>query len=141
MNSKISCCRFVNFRSTTAPPPFRCDGIAVYRTCVRRVREGADGINPGPDSAENRLYTAHPVRACGGIGRRARLRALSGVSRVGVRVSLGALKDLQSRLFGRMHTLAVATRWQPRSRPASHLGADHKTPANRGFSGEEPQPR
>src|SRR5712671_2024157 len=32
------------------------------------------------------------ARACGGIGRRARLRALSGVCRVGVRVSLGALR-------------------------------------------------
>ena len=31
------------------------------------------------------------TRACGGIGRRARLRALWGVSPVGVRVSLGAL--------------------------------------------------
>src|SRR3954469_22808506 len=107
MNSKISCCRFVNFRSTTAPPPFRCDGIAVYRTCVRRVREGADGINPGPDSAENRLYTAHPVRACGGIGRRARLRALSGVSRVGVRVSLGALKYPQIAAFGAFRRRAM----------------------------------
>src|SRR5215216_6452502 len=99
MNSKISCWRFVNFRSTTAPPPFRCDGIAVYRTCVRRVREGADGIKSESRSAENRLYTAHPARACGGIGRRARLRALSRISWVGVRVSLGALKSLQISRF------------------------------------------
>src|ERR1700741_5312467 len=35
------------------------------------------------------LYWA-PPRACGGIGRRARLRALSCVNGVGVRVSLGA---------------------------------------------------
>src|SRR5215217_3494383 len=95
MNSKISCCRLVNFRSTTAPPPFARDGIAVYRTCVRRVREGSDGIKSQREAAENRLYTAHPARACGGIGRRARLRALSRVSWVGVRVSLGALKSLQ----------------------------------------------
>src|SRR3954469_16796765 len=92
MNSKISCCRFVNFRSTTGPPPFSRDGIAVYRTCVRRVREGADGIKSPTGRAEIRLYTAQPARACGGIGRRARLRALSRISGVGVRVSLGALK-------------------------------------------------
>src|SRR3954464_8231267 len=37
------------------------------------------------------------TRACGGIGRRARLRALWGVSPVGVRVSLGASRDKNSR--------------------------------------------
>src|SRR5436305_9426063 len=38
----------------------------------------------------------HRTRACGGIGRRARLRALWGVSPVGVRVSLGASPDKHS---------------------------------------------
>src|SRR4051812_19573857 len=44
-----------------------------------------------------RLYTPPPARACGGIGRRARLRALWAEWPVGVRVSLGALKKVPRR--------------------------------------------
>src|SRR5918997_3024846 len=94
MKSNISCWRFVSFRSTTDPPPFARDGIAVYRTSVRRVRGGADGIKSWAGTAEIRVYTPHPARACGGIGRRARLRALWAVWPVGVRVSLGALTEV-----------------------------------------------
>src|SRR3954454_11043982 len=54
----------------------------LIRTCVRRVPRGADDIKPA-------LYSALHC-ACGGIGRRARLRALSCICGVGVRVSLGA---------------------------------------------------
>src|SRR3954449_7858246 len=46
----------------------------------------------------------HRTRACGGIGRRARLRALWRESSVGVRVSLGALKVPASRHFYRPST-------------------------------------
>src|SRR4051812_9404027 len=53
------------------------------------------------------------TRACGGIGRRARLRALWGVSPVGVRVSLGALVLRGSRprwrnQGGRLHTAVLS---------------------------------
>src|SRR3954453_13672768 len=52
------------------------------------------------------------TRACGGIGRRARLRALWGVSPVGVRVSLGAL-DKAPEMRGFFHALRRAEILRP----------------------------
>ena len=55
---------------------------------------GSDGIRRPPQAGTLPLYTGRPPRACGGIGRRARLRALSCVNGVGVRVSLGAFSNM-----------------------------------------------
>jgi hypothetical protein len=59
--------------------------------CSHTLGGTADDFKPrgGKPGA---TYNRPQSRACGGIGRRARLRALWGVSPVGVRVSLGALE-------------------------------------------------
>src|SRR3954453_11984875 len=91
MKSKISCWRFVRFSSTISGRLLEAGCDCVVRTCVRRLAPSPDGCKGSRDPAYNRL-----PRACGGIGRRARLRALWGVSPVGVRVSLGALLQWSS---------------------------------------------
>src|SRR5579864_1656942 len=90
MKSKISCWRLV--RSMPGCLRVRVDG-ALQRTCVRNVAPAVDGrkcaaIHPLAAGWSPGLYS--PPCARGGIGRRARLRALSGVSRVVVRVHSGA---------------------------------------------------
>ena len=62
--------------ATSTPTPATASG--------RTWRAGRSGRTPFP------VYTRPQSRACGGIGRRARLRALWAVWPVGVRVSLGA---------------------------------------------------
>src|SRR5215213_3319129 len=81
MNSKISCWRFV--RSTIAQRAPRADSKTnVCSTSLQRRRTDPQGTRPS-------ILTAH-ARARGGIGRRARLRALWGVSPVVVRVHSSA---------------------------------------------------
>src|SRR3954452_759391 len=92
MKSKISCWRFLRFSSTISGRLLEAGCDCVVRTCVRRLAPSPDGCKGSRDPAYNRL-----PRACGGIGRRARLRALWGVSPVGVRVSLGALRSPRKR--------------------------------------------
>src|ERR1700730_10941605 len=88
MKSKISCWRLV--RSMVRSPGSRCRTA----TNVCSHSSALDGWTQAGGSATSDvkgpgLYS--PRCACGGIGRRARLRALSGVSRVVVRVHSGAL--------------------------------------------------
>src|ERR1700712_4164671 len=98
MNSNISCWRFVSFRSTTWHRPLAAE-FSMERTCVRtKYPGGRTTSRPKADRGPVPII-GDRTRACGGIGRRARLRALWGVSPVGVRVSLGALNPLQNRLF------------------------------------------
>jgi hypothetical protein len=78
MKSKISCWRLVRSMTGSSGWAWR----ALKRTCVRKLARPEDGIKPG-------LYSAAP-RAGGGIGRRARLRALWAVWPVEVRVLFGA---------------------------------------------------
>src|SRR4051812_22816236 len=85
MKSKICCWRFVSLRSAIRVLS------AVSRTCVRKTKRPSDGKNaPGREQA--RLYTRRPPRACGGTGRRARLRALWAEWPVEVRILSGALE-------------------------------------------------
>src|ERR1700756_3126283 len=97
MKSKISCCRLVK---SMPSPPFPDQPPGRRRTCVRESTAAhgrtqsntpATAGNPGQDPTETqaRGYTGRP-RACGGIGRRARLRALWTVWSVEVRVLSGA---------------------------------------------------
>ena len=73
MKSKISCWRFVR----SLPISMRLAAPRVGRTCVR---EGGGGRTESRSHAPRRgLYCASP-RADGGIGRRARLRAWSGIT-------------------------------------------------------------
>src|SRR5262249_4085524 len=91
MKSKISCWRLV--RSMSVQLPNRLEW-GLKRTCVRTVARGEDGGQPrfpGDVSVWSRSYT-RPLCACGGIGRRARLRALWTVWSVEVRVLSGASK-------------------------------------------------
>src|SRR4051794_30469414 len=87
MKSKISCWRFVRSIEVT---PRRC---GLGRTCVRegsgrRRRNQARASRPVPGR-----YADRPPRAGGGIGRRARLRALWDECPVEVRVLFGALTE------------------------------------------------
>ena len=76
-----------------------------HRRGLRRVartwRRGRSGRPP------SRFYTRAESRACGGIGRRARLRALWAVWPVGVRVSLGALEKPANAGFSRTELLSL----------------------------------
>src|SRR5438309_12070927 len=84
MKSKISCWRLVRSMSARS----RSDWVRSQRTCVRTVAPPTDGRNPWRAGA-GRGYT-RPRCACGGIGRRARLRALWRGFSVEVRVLSGA---------------------------------------------------
>src|SRR4051795_5843784 len=96
MKSKISCWRFVRSMageaSTRAVWP-------VGRTCVRKGNRPSDGMGGirletrhSAASSPPRAIVRARSRAGGGIGRRARLRALWGDSPVEVRVLFGALE-------------------------------------------------
>src|SRR5437762_8228573 len=101
-----------------------------HRTCVRNVARLADGLNPRPKTAGPHGYTGRP-RACGGIGRRARLRALWTAGSVEVRVLSGALEKTRKshvpELFRRAprekRLPRVARLWQE---SASRLGRQSK---------------
>src|SRR3954463_3868903 len=82
MKSKICCWRVVSFRSAIRV-------LSPVRTCVRNCKEGV-GRHQAHLGERARLYTRRPARACGGIGRRARLRAWSCNCGVEVRILSGA---------------------------------------------------
>src|SRR4051794_9586633 len=93
MKSKISCWRFVRSMAGTASTG------RVGRTCVRKGNRPSDGMGKCPWKARAKGPPGVPAaivrarsRAGGGIGRRARLRALWGDSPVEVRVLFGALE-------------------------------------------------
>src|SRR5262245_20016769 len=95
MKSKISCWRLVRF--TPARAPLLVGEDCLQRTCVRNVAPGVDGCNResmrSPGCRAPPGYT-RALCACGGIGRRARLRALWTEWSVEVRVLSGALRVL-----------------------------------------------
>src|SRR5258707_8054090 len=94
MKSKISCWRLV--RSMSVRLPVRLDS-ALRRTCVRNVAPSVDGCKRGADrtltAGSDRRMRGYTRALCarGGIGRRARLRALWGDFPVMVRVHSSAL--------------------------------------------------
>src|SRR3954467_7636726 len=96
MKSKISCCRFVRSIGQ-APLAARWPVALCARTnmCSHKVARGQDGSKPSglrrPVRAAVAMLAAVP-RAGGGIGRRARLRALWTEWSVEVRVLFGALE-------------------------------------------------
>src|SRR5437763_8939425 len=86
MNSKICCWRLVSLTSAIRVLS------AVSRTCVRKTKRQSDGKKCARGERA-RLYTRRPPRACGGTGRRARLRALWAEWPVEVRILSGALEE------------------------------------------------
>src|SRR5215217_874053 len=92
MKSKISCWRFV--RSIDDAP--RAGDEVRKRTLVRTLAVAADGLKGGhhdPPLQPHRGAMLAVPRACGGTGRRARLRALWTVWSVEVRILSGALDE------------------------------------------------
>src|SRR3954447_19093720 len=85
MKSKICCWRVVSFRSAIRV-------LSPVRTCVRNCKEGV-GRHQAHLGERARLYTRRPARACGGTGRRARLRAWSCNCGVEVRILSGACSE------------------------------------------------
>src|SRR6185312_10045464 len=101
MKSKISCCRFVRSIGQ-APLAARWPVLVCARTnmCSQKVARGQDGSKPAGLRRRVRAVIAMLAavpRAGGGIGRRARLRALWTEWSVEVRVLFGALEKPRSR--------------------------------------------
>src|SRR4051812_16051514 len=118
MKSKISCWRLV--RSMSALP----GGLRrAERTCVREGSGGPGRNQPGAILASVRGTRRGPTCAGGGIGRRARLRALWAVWPVEVRVLFGACeKPRKSRGFLRFSGRVGAWRRWPWDQLWDHGG-------------------
>src|SRR3981081_3986660 len=95
MKSKISCWRFLRLRSTIEASLLELAGGGSNEHVFGTIARPADGLKGGAAGlrrAREQGYTRLP-RACGGTGRRARLRALWTIWSVEVRILSGALRS------------------------------------------------
>src|ERR1700704_2962552 len=95
MKSKISCWRFVRLRSTIEASLLELAGGGSNEHVFGTIARPADGLKAGAGGPRRPrragLYSL--PRACGGTGRRARLRALWTIWSVEVRILSGALES------------------------------------------------